>query len=114
MQLISLSLRTLHYIPPLDYGTFMMKPIRTILVAIFLSISISHAQTTADSTAIKATALNYIEGWYEGNSERMEHALHPELAKRIVTTDAQSGKSRFGQMSALTLINNVKAGGGKN
>ena len=25
-----------------------------------------HAQTAADSTAIRATALDYVEGWYEG------------------------------------------------
>ena len=66
-----------------------------------------------DSADIRKTALNYIEGWYEGNPERMERALHPELAKRIVSTDKQSGKSRLGQMSALTLINGTKSGGGK-
>src|SRR5713101_8967420 len=97
-----------------------MKMKMIILTLFFLVTfpSTSHAQTTAvsatDFAAIKQTALDYIEGWYEGNSERMERALHPELAKRIVTTDAQSGKSRLGQMSALTLINNVRAGGGKN
>src|SRR5262249_46471729 len=32
--------------------------------------------------AIKQTALDYIEGWYEGDAERMERAVHPELAKR--------------------------------
>src|SRR5262249_48228671 len=41
----------------------------------------------ADLAAIKQTALDYIEGYYEGNAERMERALHPELAKRIVRTD---------------------------
>jgi len=43
-----------------------------------------YAQTAADSTAVRATALDYIEGWYEGNAERMGRALHPNLAKRIV------------------------------
>lgn len=37
---------------------------------------------------IKKTALDYIEGWYEGNVKRMERALHPELIKRrFVTQD---------------------------
>src|SRR4051812_14973787 len=44
----------------------------------------AHVPTAADSAAIKATALDYIEGWYTGDAERMERALHPELAKRIV------------------------------
>ena len=72
-----------------------------------------HSQTTVDSAGIRQTALNYIEGWYAGNAERMEQALHPELAKRIVITDPSSGKSRLSQMSAMTLVQGTRAGGGK-
>ena len=68
----------------------------------------------ADAAAIKQTALDYIEGWYEGNPERMERALHPELAKRIVRTDAKSGQSRLDQMSAMSLVLGTRAGWGKN
>ena len=68
----------------------------------------------ADAAAIKQAALDYIEGWYEGNAERMERALHPELAKRIVRTDAKSGRSSLGQMSALSLVLGTRNGGGKN
>jgi hypothetical protein len=71
------------------------------------------AQTPADSAAIRQTALDYIEGWYEGNAERMERALHPELAKRIVNTDPRNGRNSLGQQGALTLINNTKAGYGR-
>jgi len=70
------------------------------------------AQTEADREAIKQTALDYIEGWYEGNPERMERALHPDLAKRIVNTNAQ-GRSQLGQISAMGLVQGVKRGGGK-
>lgn len=73
---------------------------------------IATGQSGADSAAIRATALDYIEGYYEGNGERMERALHPELAKRIVRTNDQ-GRSQLGQMSALTLIQGTRAGGGK-
>jgi hypothetical protein len=68
----------------------------------------------ADSAGIRQAALDYIEGWYEGNSERMERALHPELAKRIVRTDPKSGRSGLGQMSAMSLVQGTKNGGGKN
>lgn len=61
------------------------------------------AQTAADSAAIRATALNYIEGWYSGDGDRMASALHPELAKRIVESSA-SGWSRLDNMSAAQLI----------
>lgn len=66
-----------------------------------------------DNEAIRAAALDYIEGWYEGNSERMERALHPDLAKRIVMTSAQNGRSRLDQMSALALVQGTRRGGGK-
>ena len=71
----------------------------------------ARAQSPADAAAIKQTALDYIEGWYEGNAERMERALHPELAKRIVRTN-QDGRSRLDQMGAMTLVQGTKRGGG--
>jgi hypothetical protein len=81
--------------------------------AIFLLAAGVFGQTSeADKEAIKATALDYIEGWYEGNAERMERALHPDLAKRIVNTNPQ-GRSQLGQMSAMGLVQGVKRGGGK-
>ena len=80
---------------------------------LLLLAPVAHAQSTADSEAIKQTALDYIEGWYEGNSERMERAVHPELAKRIVRTNPE-GYSRVEQQSAMTLVMNTRRGGGKN
>lgn len=68
--------------------------------------------TDKERQAIKQTALDYVEGWYEGNAERMERALLPELAKRIVQTGPQ-GRSRLDQMGAMTLVQGVKRGGGK-
>ncbi len=67
----------------------------------------------ADQAAIKQTALDYIEGWYEGNAERMERALHPELAKRIVRTN-DKGQSRLNQTSAMNLVRDTREGYGKN
>ena len=37
------------------------------------------AQSAADSSAIRATALDYIDGWWSGDQDRMAAALHPEL-----------------------------------
>ena len=91
-------------------------------IILFLAITIifcvpaTFAQTATadtDKAAITATALDYIEGWYEGNAERMERALHPDLAKRIVRTNDQ-GRSMLQQMSAMGLVQGVKSGGGKN
>ena len=46
------------------------------------------AQSAADTAAIRAAALDYIEGWYAGNAGRMERAVHPDLAKRIMNTNS--------------------------
>lgn len=92
---------------------------KTALFLSFLAIfalQTANAQTTVsaeDKAAITQTALDYIEGWYEGNAERMERALHPDLAKRIVRTN-DKGQSSLGQMSALTLVQSVRTGYGKN
>ena len=69
------------------------------------------AQTAADSAAIRTTALDYIDGWYAGDAARMEKALHPELAKRMAYIDR--GRSRLIQMTAMTLVQSTRAGGGK-
>jgi hypothetical protein len=82
------------------------------LVASLLLPGLGHAQTAADSAAIRATALDYIDGWYAGDAARMERALHPELAKRNVFTDPNNSRSRLIQMSALTLVNSTRNGGG--
>ena len=70
------------------------------------------AQSAADSSAIRAAALDYIEGWYTGDATRMTRALHPELAKRIVETDPKAQKSVLSQMGAKELIDYTRKGGG--
>ena len=89
-----------------------MRTFTAFLLLIFAAVISVSGQTDAERDAIKRTALNYAEGWYEGNAEKMESALHPDLAKRIVRTN-QQGQSGLGQMSALTLIQGTRAGSGK-
>ena len=79
---------------------------------ILLGVSVSIAQTGADREAIKRAALNYAEGWYEGNAEKMESALSADLAKRIVRTNPQ-GQSGLGQMTAMSLVQGTRGGSGK-
>ena len=75
-------------------------------------LSATRGQSQADSAAIKATALDYIQGWYTGDAARMERALHPELAKRIVRADTL-GNYRLDQQSAMTLVQGTRNGYGK-
>ena len=39
-------------------------------------------ELTTERAAIVATVLDYFEGWFDGEAERMERALHSVLAKR--------------------------------
>jgi hypothetical protein len=67
--------------------------------------------SAADSAAIRQAARDYIEGWYTGDSTRMARAVHPELAKRIVTRDS-SGVSWLSENGATSLIRGTQAGFG--
>jgi hypothetical protein len=89
-----------------------MNP-RPLFLLIVLVAMPAQAQTDADRASIRATALDYIEGWYTGDAERMERAVHPELAKRIVRTDPRSGQSSLDHQDAATLVRNAGTGGGR-
>ena len=89
-----------------------MKSLPALLVLALLPVATLRAQGAADSNGIRQAALDYIEGYYEGNAERMARAVHPELAKRIVNVD-ERGRYRLGQMSAMTLVEGTRAGGGR-
>lgn len=85
---------------------------RVLLIPLVLGVLFTPAaaQTAADSAAIRATALDYIEGWYTGDAARMERALHPKLAKRIVRE--RDGGFMLGDMTAEQLVQGTKAGYG--
>ena len=88
---------------------------QTLLALLVTTVLLPAAQAQADdSAAIKQPALDYIEGWYEGNAERMERALHPELAKRIVEKKRGSDEVVLDSMDAKSLIAATAKGGGKN
>lgn len=84
------------------------------LVAFLICLSLmpAFAQTDADREAIRRTALNYAEGWYEGNAEKMESALHVDLAKRIARTNDKN-QTRLDHMTAMALVQGTRTGFGK-
>jgi hypothetical protein len=48
------------------------------------------AEKGGKTPAIVAAALDYYEGWFDGEPERMERALHPDLVKRSLASDGRS------------------------
>ena len=81
-----------------------------VLLAIAAPVFAQTAASPEDLAAIKATALDYAQSWYTGDADRMEKALSPDLAKRIVRT--RDGHSRIDQMGAMALVQGVRAGYG--
>lgn len=57
-----------------------------------------------DAAAVEAAARDYVEGWYTGDSARMDSSLHDDLAKRARSDDGESlrpvSKSRMVVLTA--------------
>ena len=91
-----------------------MTRVLSLIAIVLLTCSAAAAQAASpdENAAITKTALNYIEGWYEADAARMETALHPELAKRMVYTDPKTGRSQFNTVGAMGMVQATRRGGG--
>jgi len=57
----------------------------TVIILVFITITVK-SQTTNDSIQIKQAALDYIEGWFYKDANRVNNAIHFEFVKRSVIT----------------------------
>lgn len=64
-----------------------------------------------DAAAIRQAGLDYLEGWYQGSVERVDRALHPDLAKRHLQASF-GGTQILSQTSKSNLLEWTKAGAG--
>ena len=60
---------------------------------------------------IEQAARDYIDGWYEGSTERMARALHPDLAKRRISA-LPNGRGILETLSADRMVEYTRLGGG--
>ena len=90
-----------------------LMPLLAMLALAAIPAPTARAQTTADSTAIRAAALDYIEGWYSGDPERMARAVHPALVKRIVAVNRETGEAFVDDMGAGKLVAGTRAAYGR-
>ena len=92
---------------------FTLMMIFVIMMVIPLTAADKAAQDMeTEKTAIKQAALDYLEGWYEGNAERMEKALHPDLVKRV-PRPLPSGRAIINSVSAQNMVEYTRAEFGK-
>jgi hypothetical protein len=80
---------------------------KRLVLALGLSVLLFHVSTDAqdkpvstdDSSAIRATARNYIEGYYTGDAARLEQTLHPHYLKHVIHGDIPMREQTGTQMS---------------
>jgi hypothetical protein len=89
-----------------------MKIHLMLLLFVFL-IGNGYAQNRSDSVKIRSCSLDYIEGWYNGDTMRMERALHPDLAKKQLAALKQTNGTVINTVSKANMIEYTKAGFGK-
>jgi hypothetical protein len=65
-------------------------------------------QPASDTDAVEETARDYIDGWYSGDTERMDRSLHAELVKR--SADEESDGLRT--VSRARMLELTAGGGG--
>lgn len=76
------------------------------------SVASSPPTDEAAREAIRQAALDYIEGWFEGNAERMDRALHPQLAKRLLEVVSETGQEKFTHLTKEQMVEFTRRGGG--
>jgi hypothetical protein len=90
-----------------------MKSMAAVLcLALFLALPAVAGVAPEEEAAIRAAALDYVEGWYEGDAERMNRALHPDLAKRNVYPDPETGRSALRDLTKSMMVEYTEKGGG--
>ncbi|QBA64003.1 nuclear transport factor 2 family protein [Muriicola soli] len=80
-----------------------MMPLYFFAVILLFHNSTVFSQTPNDSTQIKETVLNYLEGMETNNPQRIEKAMHPDLAKRTIEKNKE-GIEYPENMTAASLI----------
>jgi len=85
----------------------------TIIFLMMLTGNSARAQTVEDSTAIRSAALDYIEGWYTGDVERMDRALDDNLMKRRIQQLPMTGRDLVSSLWKTDMIEYTRAGLGK-
>ena len=57
-----------------------------------------------DRQRIVASATDYIESWIAGDADRMARCMHPELVKRSVEPDPQTGGCKVETLTRAEMV----------
>lgn len=73
----------------------------------------SSTRSRTDAADIEAVARDYIEGWYDGDVQRMDHSLHADLVKRTPTNDDPGQQRQLRTVTRARMLELTSKGGGK-
>ena len=77
-----------------------------ILIVCFLSIQVVNGQSSSESDAVKKACMNYLEGFYEGDTVKLKSAIVPKLYKIGYWKTQGQEKHKFSnQMTYQAAIN---------
>jgi len=97
---------------PTEGGRTMARIVSSMILTLLLTTTVS-AENPDELSAIRETALNYMDSWYKGDSKRMKQSLHKKLAKRSLQ-DSVSGKKLLRFTSASDMVWYTRGGYGEN
>ena len=66
-----------------------------------------------DIDGVRSVALDYIEGWYAGDAERMERSLHDDLVKRTPLAGDDTAAADLRAVSKDRMVELTSGGGGR-
>jgi hypothetical protein len=72
----------------------------------------TNTTVASDTDRVRAVALDYIEGWYQGDAVRMGRSLHDDLVKRTRLGDAEPAEADLRAVSKERMVELTSSGGG--
>lgn len=88
------------------------------VLSLFLSILVllavpqeAKAQENSEKQKIIQVAEDFIDGWYEGDAEKIGSTFHPEMLSKVVSN--RDNKSRLEVFTAQRLVELTRRGGGQ-
>jgi hypothetical protein len=79
------------------------------LLTLLLLNGLSATQKTSEEAAVRATVTDYIEGYYTGDSARMEKSLHPHYLKHTIS--GTDGQLKMTEKTGLQMVEDVRSNG---
>jgi hypothetical protein len=81
-------------------------PWPVLIILLLVAAAAQPARAGDDKAAIRATIVDYIEGYYLSDTVRMERSLHPHYLKHIVS--GSNGDLNIADKSAMEMVQEVR------